>query len=447
MCFANKKDFIQNMNRKINFHIDTLIEKTFEPEIKNKIVSLICAKSESNNKFFIKMIYGTKEHDNIKAIVKNASTFESFHSALISSYKTDVFYRTIQGNKDECLFIFSKQNNFNTLIKTTLNNYFKYIIDEVLYGDEPLKESMSVLFENTVRAYINYMTSNSLNVIESLSQYKYEKKVNKGYLSFYDDDTNKADTPEANKIPSITLNFLDISDFDNSNIRYIRKLIEGSCESIYLTIHKNKVIGYNRPDDSAVKVEFRGSNWRYFDKTLGKNFYIEYKNGHLSYKKIEQSLVGKVNENKLSQIFNGNRTAYEAFLDILETLIQDNQHGALFIITSQDKAEEESNRLSKVKQCCKLQKELKINFVSPQEIAPYIALSKIDGALMLDTNLKCYAISCILDGVAETPGDLSRGSRYNSASVYINSKEDPFYAVILSEDGGIEILYNKAANL
>ena len=74
-------------------------------------------------------------------------------------------------------------------------------------------------------------------------------------------------------------------------------------------------------------------------------------------------------------------------------------------------------------------------------------ITSIDGALIIDYDCVCYAIGAILDGNAcEHTGSAERGARYNSACTYLANKTDPnnvFIAVVVSEDGTIDILSNK----
>lgn len=66
--------------------------------------------------------------------------------------------------------------------------------------------------------------------------------------------------------------------------------------------------------------------------------------------------------------------------------------------------------------------------------------SSIDGAVLIEPNGTCYAIGVILDGQATEKGDSSRGARYNSAVRYTSSSPYPCLAVVVSEDGWIDLL-------
>lgn len=80
--------------------------------------------------------------------------------------------------------------------------------------------------------------------------------------------------------------------------------------------------------------------------------------------------------------------------------------------------------------------------VVPRLMTPAILrlVTNIDGAVLVDQNGICHAIGAILDGLATAKGDSSRGSRYNSALRYVESSQYPVLAVVVSEDGLIDLL-------
>ena len=104
------------------------------------------------------------------------------------------------------------------------------------------------------------------------------------------------------------------------------------------------------------------------------------------------------------------------------------RHGTMLVISGG--APEEAARLAK--QGFKL---------TPVPVAPSFLrqLTQIDGALLLDLEGKCHAIGVILDGMASERGDAARGARYNSAIRYVESSVHACLAVVLSEDGLINV--------
>jgi DisA bacterial checkpoint controller nucleotide-binding len=94
-------------------------------------------------------------------------------------------------------------------------------------------------------------------------------------------------------------------------------------------------------------------------------------------------------------------------------------------------ADEEAKRLKK--QCLRIE---------PIELTPDLVrrLSSIDGAILIDPKGICQAIGVILDGMATSEGDPSRGARYNSAIRYIASTQSPTICLVVSEDGHVNML-------
>ena len=69
-------------------------------------------------------------------------------------------------------------------------------------------------------------------------------------------------------------------------------------------------------------------------------------------------------------------------------------------------------------------------------------ITTIDGAVIIDPNSTCYAIGAILDGLASQKGTPARGARYNSAIRYVETSEYPCMAIVVSEDGSIDLIPN-----
>lgn len=69
------------------------------------------------------------------------------------------------------------------------------------------------------------------------------------------------------------------------------------------------------------------------------------------------------------------------------------------------------------------------------------AVTRIDGAVLLDHDGLCHAVGVILDGKATDRGTPARGARFNSALRYVLEEgERASIAVVLSEDGNVDLL-------
>jgi hypothetical protein len=122
------------------------------------------------------------------------------------------------------------------------------------------------------------------------------------------------------------------------------------------------------------------------------------------------------------------KTAAAAFARIGSNLATSG-HGALVVLT--ENATEETIRLG--------HESLPI---TPMVLTPELArkVSEIDGALLCDPEGNCHAVGVILDGTASASGDRGRGSRFNSALRYVASSQRPTAAMVVSEDGGLDLL-------
>ena len=69
------------------------------------------------------------------------------------------------------------------------------------------------------------------------------------------------------------------------------------------------------------------------------------------------------------------------------------------------------------------------------------AVTRIDGAVLLDHEGLCHAVGVILDGKATDRGSPARGARFNSALRYVLEEGGrSAIAVVLSEDGNVDLL-------
>ena len=105
------------------------------------------------------------------------------------------------------------------------------------------------------------------------------------------------------------------------------------------------------------------------------------------------------------------------------------KHGTLLVITTEALAEADRLKL----QC---------TLIEPIPLTPLITrlVTSIDGAVLLDPEGYCYSIGVILDGRASGRGDSTRGARYNSALRYVESSTHPCLAVVVSEDGMVDVI-------
>lgn len=105
------------------------------------------------------------------------------------------------------------------------------------------------------------------------------------------------------------------------------------------------------------------------------------------------------------------------------------KHGAMVVVS--EEAADEAARLSAQAMPIK---------PIPLDAAATRRASSIDGTILLDAHGSCHAIGVILDGMATDECTPSRGSRYNSAVRYVGTATQKALAVVVSEDGDVDVL-------
>lgn len=212
------------------------------------------------------------------------------------------------------------------------------------------------------------------------------------------------------------------------NLRMVRKLLEISNENgIDILAEKiNTPDGktayavqalLNATDDSddveQIYIKFKG--YMHWSLTIGKREVLIYYHGEY------QLGYAKEGENYLEDIIK---------------LQKDN------------KLEQEVKRLCDMNRAIPVESNLKYNKTEEGENgwhkAAFLGISNMDGALILDFDGNCKAISCIVDGKAVIPGRVERGARLNSIENYVGSKKKGIcIGIVISEDGMVNILHNK----
>lgn len=80
--------------------------------------------------------------------------------------------------------------------------------------------------------------------------------------------------------------------------------------------------------------------------------------------------------------------------------------------------------------------------IEPTPFTPMLMeqCTSIDGTVIIDTDGICYAIGAILDGGVSDRGDRTRGGRYNSALMYVDTVTVPSVILVVSRDGTVDIV-------
>ncbi|ADU32135.1 DNA integrity scanning protein DisA nucleotide-binding domain protein [Evansella cellulosilytica] len=292
------------------------------------------------------------------------------------------------------------------------------------------------LFNNIFSTLLD-IESKKYNLFESiheLSLMTYERSQNKGCLIFcsdFDDSCFEEIVMLEEPIP-----------INKEYYKKVRKLLETCNNDKTVLLCRGviifgiaRTINYSSLPESSVKINFLKTGSWMLTERKGKQ---ESDDLMLVTHKTCTLMKGPVTrdefELKFKRTFESdeNYNKYEVGMvwEYIESA-QEQKHGTMIVVTN--KAYSESKRLTN--QSFQLKNFKKVN---PETV---LALSSIDGAIIVDPKGQCYSIGAILDGLADsTIGDISRGARYNSAIRYLHSHNEGFcLIVIVSEDGYVDI--------
>lgn len=206
--------------------------------------------------------------------------------------------------------------------------------------------------------------------------------------------------------------------------RSIRKLLELSDDSSPLLIDNQGAYGLGYSSSGTDRVEI----------TI---------NGHAEWElRVDDSPLVRVNNGKAALPvplieFDEFRDTAERILGTVElsrlwAIIQESQtsgHGMALVISRDPQME--ADRLGG--QAVSIRPAL----LDPADIA---RLGRVDGAILLGPDGRCYAFGVILDGEASGHGDPARGSRFNSAIRYQRTKGEGSIVIVISDDGTVDLI-------
>lgn len=261
------------------------------------------------------------------------------------------------------------------------------------------------------------------NICNYISSLKYEGDASVGKMIICKEDHPNLDIALKLTTP------IGLGEF-----RKVRKLLEIASENLFLYSNGNEILGiakqkgtYDAKNEDLLIVNFRGSHkWELIhDNNI--MMIVEYTNPNIPKFKINKEIF----DDLLQRIFQGiSENDMNQLLEIVNIAI-DQKHGTLLIISEDAKIESKrlENQSTNILPSM-LNKDLIKNVTS------------IDGAVLLDRHGVCHSIGVILDGVATNKGTSARGARYNSAIRYVEINKKKCVAVIISEDGMVDLYPN-----
>lgn len=467
----NQYDLIMTVIKKILPDISKDLEMDIFDVSFNQNANEPCTPFEEIKKcFFIKIdeelnnshIYSAKDIQNAieNTIISDEApymilTHDSINEELLKINRNGILsYAFIFGSYSTFFLISSKnryQGLYLSLMKITLTNIFNWLYtDEEDIPRDPISNEYELdnytheLEDIKLLSLSSWLSDNQLPNKEDfvyLSSLTYEQQTMNGYNLLFVNSHPKeyriqlTEYQEENQI--ITPNLDLFFSLDNS--RKIRKLLEMTSKEFGLVIERGffkSILGIANISacESSIIIEFLNHmEWKIKE---GRETIFHYKNG--SY-----NICPKINDNIKDRLKDNLPSCNEQQLDNIKSIIDEaskQKHGTMLLFTKHAKME--AKRLSECERGFMIAEKQLINDLSIIE-----KITSIDGALIIDMDCNCYAIGAILDGNAHKyVGSSERGARYNSACTYLANKTDEsdvYLAVVISEDGTIDILTNK----
>lgn len=302
----------------------------------------------------------------------------------------------------------------------------------VLYKDEWQRNWDDITYDEIGRraaARLDKSLFNCINDLHIIASMAYEGAECTGSLVLH----HRSDTDQ-----TIDIRLKELIPINEH--KRIRKLLETTNENLVLLVDADTLEAYGfksvssqlLPINGDIFINFKG----WFSWECKRNneiiFYFE---------KLQVKFPFDTNNeivtltNKLSNEFSL-KDYHIKFLISLISEAKKQEKGTMLVLLDPDNAKSEAERL-----------EQSSTLIQPISITSEIIMSfsKIDGALIIDTQGICHSFGVILDGDI-TNGDPSRGARYNSARRYIETKKEKDIAcliIVVSEDGYVDVLTTK----
>ncbi|MDM8534273.1 DNA integrity scanning protein DisA nucleotide-binding domain protein, partial [Clostridiaceae bacterium HSG29] len=275
------------------------------------------------------------------------------------------------------------------------------------------------------------MLNDIYNQINNISSVYYESNTSKGKIVFTSENFIYDNHPNIEKVLMLKERVL------LKNKRLVRKLLEICNNDVSLLSDGKYVYGicrlignYNDELEDIFIIEYLDVySWQllYSNKKL---FKVDYEKVYLPQNKITYSEFKR----RANELFKN--TSSEKIGKLYSVLIEavKQKHGTMIIISKNARSETERLKSQAFR-------------VEEKEITPSIVkeITSIDGAVLIDTDCKCYGIGVILDGMASNNGNTARGARYNSAIRYVETIKNKknfsdCLAIVISEDGYVDLI-------
>ncbi len=206
--------------------------------------------------------------------------------------------------------------------------------------------------------------------------------------------------------------------------RSVRKMLELTDETTALLTDGRAILGLGEcisaPDVAIVAIESH-AKWSLSinDTTLIR---VAYEHASLPKQILDRDLFGDVARRKVGAV------NVERIWDVFQCAL-DNDHGTTIVISE--------DPVSEIERLGQEALAIKPEYLDHKDAA---RLGRIDGAIILGPDGRCYAFGVILDGLATSSGDRARGARFNSSVRYQKASRVGSMVIVISDDGWVDLI-------
>jgi hypothetical protein len=274
--------------------------------------------------------------------------------------------------------------------------------------------------KDELRKTLQMLGGNKLySLVNQASQRQYEGKPPTGHVILSREPLTSG----------ILFQFADRAELENGgSVRFLRKLIELSSEEYMLYIAEGAVIGLVAVAECSeyYEITFEGIGcWSLILHSLN-NREVLYRVRYGEVFSRAEEILGHDDELVLLDTWQHT----DEFLGMLRKLklgclvviVDDVDSPALNLVLTRS-----GFRITMSGEPIRLQGDI------------FAAFARIDGAIVMDRDLKVLAIGVILDGPCTSIEDPAHGSRYNSALRFVMSHKGSV-AIVRSEDGAVRVV-------
>lgn len=251
-------------------------------------------------------------------------------------------------------------------------------------------------------------------VVNSFSSQTYERTGARGYSAI---------TKPGNLTNKLRVAFQ--SPIALTEIRAVRKVLELTDEDRVLLSDGESIFGIGHcdpaPDVARIVVEGHARWALSVDNTTLMR--VDHEHASLPRQLLYKSVVKDIVERTVGNV------EFERIWGVIQSAI-DSGHGTTIVVSAD--AMGEAERLSRQGV------PIKPDYLNSEDAR---RLGRIDGAVILGTDGRCYAFGVILDGLAKSSsGDRARGARFNSSVRYHQTSDPKPVVIVISDDGTVDVV-------